>query len=162
MGNTEGDPYKEGGEVSKTDSPEEYQERTAKSSDFKNAVADALSKTPIAKLFVILSMLVYAIIAYSKRDIGVKADDISAFIFFSIFIVLVFIFLAVSSHIYRKYLKFFLIDGNDIDILNKCFNFFTKRSFFILILIALIFIFLIFKANLILFFNDAIRGFSHL
>jgi hypothetical protein len=162
MENTLGDePYKKGGEVlSETDNPENYQKRSAKGDDFKSAVADAFSKTPISRLFVILSMVVYAVIAYSKKDKGVELNDLSMFLFFSIFIVLVFIFLAVASHVYRRYLKFFLIDDIGKDVIKYIYNFFSRKSFIVLVIVAIIFSYLFLKTNLLMLFSNIIAKFN--
>lgn len=77
----------------------------SKYDDLKNAIADAYNKTPIPKLFLTLTMVIYGVIVYSKKEKGIEINDLSLFIFFVLFIIFVFCTLTISAHIYRDFIK---------------------------------------------------------
>lgn len=72
--------------------------------DFKNAIAEVFSKTPIPKLFLILSMAIYAVVVFSKGNKGVDVNDLSSFIFFIIFIIFIFCILTIFAHIHKYFI----------------------------------------------------------
>lgn len=73
--------------------------------DLKNEIASAYNKTPIPKLFLTLSMAIYGVVAYSKGEYGVDVDDLSLFIFFILFIVIVFIALTTSKYLWNDFIN---------------------------------------------------------
>lgn len=134
------------GKVGETeDSGEDY--KTGKR-DLKNEIANAYNKTPMPKLFLTLSMAIYGVIAYSKGTAGVGASDLSSFTFFILFVVIIFIILTISAHLYRGFI-------------NKLLEFSNKKdSLFIFIVGSLLlFLCIVLKSQIINSIENFIRMF---
>ena len=129
--------------------------------DYKSAVLDTVfNKTPISKLFLILSIFVYGIVAYSKREAGVSEKDLSVFIFFLIFVFIIFILFEASSLFYRRFLNSFFINDIESGIIGKCFKFFTKKTVLVVIIIIIVLGYLFCKENILNFLNNIIQNFG--
>lgn len=115
--------------------------------DWKTATAEAVNKTPIHKLFLILSIVIYGVISYSKGNEGVSREDLSFFIFFLIITLLLSCILAFFIKIYDHW-----------DELFENFTPFIRRNTIkIFIIVALLLIAII----LLLTFKDAIFDILH-
>jgi hypothetical protein len=59
--------------------------------DYKRSIPEQgslfIAETPIAKLYLILLMVIYGVIVYSKGKNGVENDDVSLLVFFSLFVI---------------------------------------------------------------------------
>jgi len=106
--------------------------------DLKNEFANAYNKTPIPKLFLTLSMVIYGVIAYSKGKEGVSANDLSLFAFFILFIVIIFIILTIFAHLYRGFI-------------NKLVEFSDKKDLLFIFMVGslLLLLYIIFKSQII-------------
>lgn len=131
--------------------------------DYKSAVLDAVfNRTPVSKLFLIFSIFVYGIIAFSKKEIGVSERDLSVFLFFLIFVFITFILFEAIALFYRRFLNNFFANDINLDLIAKCFSFFTKKALLLFIAIILAIIYLTHKNNVIIFFDNIIQKFSRL
>jgi len=130
------------------DSSEDY--RTDRR-DLKNEIANAYNKTPIPKLFLTLSMAIYGVIAYSKGGEGVSSSDLSLFAFFILFVVIIFITLTISAHLYRI-------------LINKLVEFSNKKDLLFIFMIGglLLLLYIIFKSQIINLIENLIRIFANL
>lgn len=117
--------------------------------DWFSHLGDPVNKLSVPRLFLILTFIIYGIIAFSKKEAGVNSYDLSIFIFFIIFVILIFGILVISRDLYRK---------------NNSFNFiFLKRisqnsRTLILLTIIIFFLFTYFRSSIIEFFNVLIKS----
>ena len=129
--------------------------------DYKSAILDTVfNKTPISKLFLIFSIFIYGIIAYSKGKNGVNEKDLSVFIFFLIFVFIIFILFEASSLFYRRFLNSFFISDIKSGIIGECFKFFTKKTFLVVIIILMVLAYLFCKDEILNFLNNTIKNFG--
>ncbi len=70
-----------------------------------DSVPKAILNMTVPKQFLILSMIIYGVIAYSKEKSGVDVNDLSSFIFFILFIVIVFIALTTSKYLWNDFIN---------------------------------------------------------
>jgi len=62
-------------------------------------------------------MAIYGVVAYSKGGEGVSVNDLSLFAFFILFIVIIFIVLTISAHLYRNFINKLVEFSNKKDLL---------------------------------------------
>jgi hypothetical protein len=93
-------PYDEKDEKTETESSNKESKRSSTEGILK-PLSEAILNMAIPKLFLILSMAIYGVIAYSKKEAGVETDDLSLFIFFILFIIVVFIILTVFKYLWN-------------------------------------------------------------
>lgn len=120
------------------------------SADWLRHLGDLVNKLSIPRLFLILAFVIYGIISFSKKEVGVGSNDLSIFIFFIIFIMSIFGILVISRDLYRK---------------NNSFNFIILRklnentlTLILLILIILVFV-TYFRALVLEFISILIKSF---
>lgn len=97
-----------------------------------SVTADILNKMSLPRLFLIMSLIIYGVISYSKGEEGVIERDLSIFIFFLINTILLFGLLTVLKKIYE-------LNWNNCI---RNFSLFIKTHYKIFLLLILILVWL--------------------
>lgn len=127
-------------------------EKKKRSDNAWNTIADVANNISYARLFLILSLFVYAVVSYSKRDKGVDERDLSIFVLTLIIVILLSFFTAFAQKIYRMNWGSILLNPLK----------FIKENLFLLFIISvaaiLIFIFVKEKLNILELYKNLISN----
>jgi len=85
MSGTEGEPYKKSGASTKTSGGAE------KTGGWLDSIGDTIGKMHIKKLFFVLLIVGYCVVAFSKGKVGISKVDLSNYVIFIIFSLFVYI-----------------------------------------------------------------------
>ena len=117
-----------------------------------DSVPKAILNMTVPKQFLILSMIIYGVIAYSKGECGVDINDLSLFIFFILFIIIVFVILTISKYLWNDFVK---TPNSKIEkFYRKNFKKYLKLLIFIFLIVILLAI--VFKIQIVM---DFIKNF---
>lgn len=83
-----------------TDDTASYQQKS-----WYDKISVWIEHTPVAKLYLVLSMIIYGVSVYSKGKGGMQQSDVVLLMFFSLFTILSIIFLDFATFLYRQLLK---------------------------------------------------------
>lgn len=142
-GNTNNnDPYAGEPEKGNTVESANYEKKSF-ISDWQTRAIDAIEKAPLSKLYILLSLLVYAVVAFSKKEIGVLSQDVISYIMFSIFVITIYFLILYLNKLHQlnwgKFSNSLLVSCRDF------YSFFIKNiKYFLIFLLflAILFIFL--------------------
>lgn len=73
--------------------------------NLSQGLAKMATEISTPRLFLILTMFVYAVLAYSKNKVGVQITDLSILVLFIFFIVLMYFSLMISQLVYRNVIR---------------------------------------------------------
>lgn len=149
-------------ESAKTKTTKNTDEEKSGSTEGVPGIAKAILNMTMPRLFLILSMIIYGVIAYSKRTEGVKESDLSLFIFFILFILIVFIVLVVFKHLWNNFTDIFkrIEEFDKRDFKNYLKSRFLMLKLIILIFLIIILIAVIFNVQIIMdSITDFVRNF---
>lgn len=91
-------------------------------------IADSIDRTPVPKLFMVLVIILYGIIANSKGELGVSNGDLLTLSLFLVIVCTLVFFLYIASLVFRD-IKFSGFEG---------FQLFIKRCFYELFIISIL------------------------
>ncbi len=108
----------------------------------------AFAQMPLARLFLILALIIYGVMAYSKKDQGVNTQDLSIFVLFLLIIILLVCFITLMRKIYYSW-NWSLIRKN----YKKWTKGHCKKFVVLLVIILLIILALCFKHHIVNFLS---------
>ncbi len=117
--------------------------------DIPKEVAQLINSLSLARLFLILSFIVYGIVAFSKRESGINPKDLAIFIVFSGITITFFLILTILRNIYRINFWYFSSSVNLEQIgflLFKKHITMSRRSWIVIFLLYIAILMLVFKS----------------
>lgn len=118
-----------------------------KGSNLASDIARIIRDTPTAKIFLLLAMLAYAVLAYSKQKVGVVSNDIVSFMIFSVFTVIIY-YIITHLHTLLEIAREYSYDIKKLKAISKK-EWFLWLSILILVLCVVL---IILNANKIVYF----------